>query len=336
MMFAEAGDSADAVRSMLAAGRPAVDELAKALRRTAPPAVITCARGSSDNAATYARYLIEMRLGVVTGSLGLSVASIYRAPLRLPNGLAIAISQSGASPDLLAAVEQARAAGSTALALVNMPGSPLAGLADHVIDLAAGPEHSVAATKSFIASLAAIAWLVGAWAEDGELLAAVEQLPLLLEDAWKLDWSAALPALTQISNAFILGRGPGLAIAQEGALKLKETCGIHAEALSAAEVEHGPMALAKPGFATLIFAQDDETGGHTARLAETLVNRGVTVISAGFEQAGAINLPVLKAHPVLQPILLIQSFYRLAAQLSTARGMDPDRPPHLQKVTRTL
>jgi glucosamine--fructose-6-phosphate aminotransferase (isomerizing) len=336
LMFAEARGSAEAVKWLFAANRPHVRDLAQGLRACPPTAAITCARGSSDNAATYGRYLIETRLGVVSGSLGLSVASIYRAPFRLPGGLAVAISQSGASPDLLAATEQAKVAGATTLALVNTPGSPLGAVADHVIELSAGPERSVAATKSFIASLAALACLVAEWEQDRELLAEIERLPELLDQAWALDWSAALPTLVEARNGFVLGRGPGLAIAQEGALKLKETCRIHGEALSAAEVEHGPMALARPGFVALVFAQDDPTHAGTMAIAELLMEHGATVIVAGADVPGAINLPFLAAHPLLQPILLIQSFYRLAAELSVARGMDPDHPPHLQKVTRTM
>jgi glucosamine--fructose-6-phosphate aminotransferase (isomerizing) len=334
-MFREAGESPAAVARMLAENGAVMRALCRRLEATPPAAAITCARGSSDNAATYGRYLVETRIGLVTGSLGLSVASVYRAPLRLRDVLCVAVSQSGASPDLLAAMEQARRSGAITVAMVNVADSPLAAAADHVVALSAGPETSVAATKSFIASLAAFAWLVGAWAGDADLLAGVERLPDLLRRAWACDWSAALPVLAGARGAIVLGRGPGLAAAQEAALKLKETCRIHAEALSAAEVEHGPMALAGPDLPVLAFAQDDPSRALTVAVAMRLIGRGAPTVLAGAEGPGALALPAIPAHPLLQPLLLTMAFYRLAAELSLARGMDPDHPPHLQKVTRT-
>src|SRR4029077_14707969 len=155
----------------------------------------------------------------------------------------LAISQSGASPDLLAAVASARAAGARIVALVNAESSPLAQLADDLLPLHAGPERSVAATKSYIASLAALAQLVASWSEDHELTAALRETPALLARAWQLDWSAAVARLVTATNLYVIGRGIGLGVAQGAALKFKEACGLHAEALSAAELRHGPMAL---------------------------------------------------------------------------------------------
>ncbi len=134
----------------------------------------------------------------------------------------------------------------------------------------------------------------------------------------------------------MIGRGPGLGVAQEAALKFKETCGLHAEALSAAELRHGPMALVRAGFPLLIFTQDDETRAGVLELARELITHGARVLLAGAELPGAIVLPATPAHPVLEPLLLVQSFYRLANALALARGRDPDRPPHLNKVTETV
>jgi glucosamine--fructose-6-phosphate aminotransferase (isomerizing) len=335
-MFTEAAESARAVAAMLAANAGAIRGLAARLRARPPVAVVTCARGSSDNAATYARYLIETAVGAITSSMGLSVGSLYGADLKLAGGLCLAISQSGASPDLLAAVERAKAGGALAVALVNVPDSPLASLADEVITLAAGPERSVAATKSFITAQAALAWLTAEWAGDADLLAAVQALPELLAEAWALDWSAALAPLATAQNIFTIGRGPGLGVAQEAALKLKETSAIHAEAISAAEVRHGPMALAQPGFTAFVFAQDDAALATTRATAAALVERGAQVILAGAEIDGGLALPTIAAHPAVEPVLLAQAFYRLTAELSVLRGHDPDHPPHLAKVTRTL
>jgi glucosamine--fructose-6-phosphate aminotransferase (isomerizing) len=336
LMFREAEESAEAVARLIASQAGALRRLAERLRRRPPPVVLTCARGSSDNAATYARYLVETQLGIATGSLGLSVASIYRAPLKLDGALCLAISQSGASPDLLAAVAETKAAGALTVGLVNAPNSPLADVADEVIELSAGPERSVAATKSYIASLAALAWLTAAWRGDGAAQAAVDSLPGALEHAWALDWGQAAHLLHDQRSMFTLGRGPGLGVAQEAALKLKETCAIHAEAFSAAEVLHGPVALLEPGFTSLVFAQSDAARAGTREVARELVARGGTVIGAGVAVEGGHLLPHRPAHPLVEPIVFAQAFYRLAAQVSVARGLDPDRPRHLNKVTRTV
>jgi glucosamine--fructose-6-phosphate aminotransferase (isomerizing) len=202
--------------------------------------------------------------------------------------------------------------------------------------LRAGPETSVAATKSYIASLAAIVHLVSAWSEDPELGAQLAQLPDLLSRSLSLDWSLAADRLKDVRDLYVIGRGLGLGIAQEAALKLKETCGLHAEAFSAAEVRHGPMAIVGEGFPVLMLAQDDETKDSVEDLAFEFAGRGAAVLLAGAQAEGVRSLPVLETHPVLQPILLIQSFYRVTATLALARGFDPDRPPHLNKVTETV
>src|SRR5262249_40054435 len=152
-------------------------ELGERLRQRAPRAVVTCARGSSDHAATFAKYLLETRLGIVTASAAPSVSSLYEARLDLRDMVLLAISQSGASPDLLAAVDNAKAAGAFVVALVNTESSPLAQAAHCAIGLRAGIEHSVAATKSYIASLAAIIHLVAAWSQDARLLAELQETP---------------------------------------------------------------------------------------------------------------------------------------------------------------
>jgi glutamine---fructose-6-phosphate transaminase (isomerizing) len=334
-MYAEAAQAPALIAAQLAANGSRVRQLAEQLRTHPPRAVVTCARGSSDNAATFARYLIETRLGVLTSSAAPSVSSVYAAAPDLGGSLMLAISQSGASPDLLAVVERGRAAGARIVALVNAADSPLAQRADVLIPLQAGIERSVAATKSFLASLSALVQLIASWAEDAELAAALATAPQRLEDAWQADWSAALPALTEATSLYVIGRGPGLAIAQEAALKFKETCGLHAEAVSAAELRHGPMALVRAGFPLLLFAQQDESHAGVEHLAGELVAHGAQVLLAGARVAGATTLPLVPAHPVIEPLLLAQSFYRLANALALARGRDPDRPPHLHKVTET-
>jgi glutamine---fructose-6-phosphate transaminase (isomerizing) len=335
-LFQEAAEAAEIVRLQLRTNAEVAEKLGERLRRHRPYAVVTCARGSSDHAATFAKYLLETRVGILTSSAAPSVSSVYSARADLRGTVMLAISQSGASPDLLATVANARSAGAMILAMVNVETSPLAKAADYTIPLCAGREQSVAATKSYIAALAAIIHLVAFWSEDEELLDALVQAPAALERAWKLDWQAALPWLTPARDLYVVGRGLGLGIAQEAALKLKETCGLHAEALSAAELRHGPMALVQAGFPVLIFAQNDETHGGVATLAEELAGRGAQIMLAGAKAPQSLVLPTETAHPAIQPMLIAQSFYRLVNALSIARGYDPDRPPHLRKVTETV
>jgi len=334
-MFSEAADAGRVVRVQRARIGAASRALAEALRQTPPRAVVTLARGSSDNAGTVARYLIETHLRLLTSSAAPSVTSVYDAAPALAGTLLLAISQSGRSPDLLASAEAAKAGGARLVALVNDEASPLAAAADTVLPLCAGAELSVAATKSFIASVAAMLHLIADWSEDAELAAALDTLHDLLDQAWALDWSPALPALEKATNLYIVGRGHALGAAQEMALKIKETCGFHAEAFSAAEVRHGPMALVGQGFPVLLLGQDDESLPSVTALAAEFAGRGATLMSAGVDAPG-IRLPVLAAHPALQPLLQVQSFYRLANALAVARGRDPDRPPHLAKVTETV
>ena len=335
LMFREAGEAPAAIAAQLARNADAVARLGERLRAHPPRLVVTVARGSSDHAATFAKYLLETRTGVITASAAPSVASVYGATQDLRDCLFLALSQSGRSPDLLAAVDAAKQAGALVVALVNDEGSPLAAAADHALPLCAGEERSVAATKSHLATLAGLVHLVAAWQRDRELDVALRAAPELLRRAWALDWSEALPVLRDTSHLYVIARGLGLGIAQEAALKCKEACGLHAESFSSAEVRHGPQALMRAGFPALLFAQDDETRAGIAELAADLVQRGVTVLAAGVTAAGAISLPTLESHAVLAPLALEQSFYRLANALAIARGLDPDNPPYLRKVTQT-
>ncbi|HKE93778.1 MAG TPA: SIS domain-containing protein [Povalibacter sp.] len=335
-MFREAAQSAEVVRRQIHANADSMRELGAMLRYLAPRAIVTCARGSSDHAATFARYLIESHTPVLTSSAAPSLSSVYDASTDLRDAVFLVISQSGKSPDLLASVANAKSSGACIVALCNTPDSPLSRMAHHAIDLRAGSETSVAATKSYIASLSASVHLLASWTQDNALLDALRLAPEQLEQSWTLDWGRAVGALRSAVNLFVVGRGYGLGIAQEAALKFKETCGLHAEAFSAAEVQHGPMALVGPGFPILAFSQSDETRGGVESVAGDFAARGANVLLAGGRAAGAIALPVVAAHPVIEPMLMIQSFYRLAVTLATARGFNPDVPPHLRKVTETV
>lgn len=333
VMELEAGEAAAAVARMLEANRDAFIAIARRLHASPPATVVTCARGSSDHAATYAKYLIETMTGTPTASAALSIASLYDAPSVVGNRLCLAISQSGQSPDLLAAVAQQRSAGAFVVALVNAPDTPLADLADIVIPLSARVERSVAATKSYICSLAAIAALVAAWSRNAALETALGTLPARLDDAFALDWSPAVTAYHDATNLFVLGRGYGLGAAQEAALKFKETAALHAECFSAAEVRHGPMAIVGKGFHVLALGGTDRAAISVRDAVAEFRSRGATVLLADPEVG---DLPAIAAHPAIEPILMIQSFYRMASALALARGCNPDSPPHLNKVTETL
>lgn len=336
-MFAEAAEAPAVVAAQLRANSDLVRRAADRLRERRPRAALICGRGSSDNAGVYARYMIETRAGVLTSPAPLAVSSVYGRAPDVSGAVCLTISQSGRSPDLVAAAAAARRGGAFVIALVNAERSDLSDVADLTLPLRAGAETSVAATKSFIASLSAIAHLVAEWTGDVDLVTGLEVLPDRLAEAWRRDWRMALSELKDASSLYVVGRGVGYAAAREAALKLKETCAIHAEAFSAAEVLHGPMTLVGRGFPVLMLAQADATLDGNTALAADFAERGATVVAAGLPHAPAVHsLPVVSGHAALQPILLIQSFYRLAAELSVARGLDPDRPPYLKKVTETV
>lgn len=333
LMFREAAESADVIAAQFARNRGAVQALAASLRAAPPPFVVTCARGSSDRAATYAKYLFETQLGRVTACASPSVGSVYGVRQQVRDALYVVISQSGRSPDLLRNAEAAKAAGARVVALVNVEDSPLAQLADTVIAVGAGRERSVAATKSYLASLAAILQLTAYWKNDPALIDSLDALPGALAQAWACDWSSLTDGLVDAHNLFVIGRGPGLAAAQEAALKFKETCGLHAEGYSSAEVRHGPMALVGAGFPVLAFTQPDEAAAGTRALLEEFAARGARVWLAG--EGG--DLPQVAApHALCAPLLTVQSFYRAVNALALRRGHDPDLPPHLNKVTETV
>src|SRR3954468_22688118 len=203
-MFQEAAQAGSVVRAQLEANAVPVARLAKRLRDAPPRVVITCARGSSDHAATFAKYLFETRLGMITSSAAPSVSSVYGARQDLRDCLFLAISQSGRSPDLIANARSAQEAGALVVAAVNDESSPLASLADFRLPLCAGEEKSVAATKSYIASLCALVHLASEWSRDGALRTALARLPSDLDRAWALDWSEAMNAFSTVTHLYVI------------------------------------------------------------------------------------------------------------------------------------
>ncbi|MDR6398176.1 glucosamine--fructose-6-phosphate aminotransferase (isomerizing) [Herbaspirillum seropedicae] len=336
LMLKEARSAADYVAVQLTRDQDRYAPLGARLRAAPPANIVTVARGSSDHAASYCAYLIMARLGRIVASLPMSLVTLNHAPLQVRDALAIAISQSGQSPDVVEPIRYFHAQGAATVALVNQADSPLASAAQWSLPLHAGVESSVAATKSFIASLVASALLTAHWQDDAALLNALAQLPDALRAACACDWSDAVQALTPADRIMVVGRGIGFPLALEAALKCKETCAIQAEAFSGAEIKHGPMALIEEGYPLLMFAIRGPAQAGMLALAAEMRVRGAKVLLAAPEDVVErdLTLPVA-ATPDLDPIVAIQAFYVMAAQLSAARGMDADRPRHLNKVTKT-
>ena len=306
------------------------------LRQTPPQVVVTCARGSSAHAATFGKHLIERYLGLPVAAAAPSIASVYGSGLRLRDQLVLVISQSGKSDDLIAFAAQAQRSGAVTVAITNDASAPLAAVCPFVLPIGAGPELSVAATKTFVATVAALIRLTAAWADLRELNAALARLPPRLADAAQLDWDTAARALSNASSLVTIGRGPTLAIAREAALKLKETCNLHAEAFSGAEFLHGPVALVSVRYPVLMFMPSDAAAAGMAELATWLAGKGSLVFATEPTGATPHGLPVLPPDQAeADAVCLIQSFYTMIVTLAERLGTDIDRPRNLNKVTRT-
>jgi glucosamine--fructose-6-phosphate aminotransferase (isomerizing) len=338
LMLDEIRETPGRVAAMLEGDHDAYASLQAALDARPPVFAATIARGSSDHAASYGAWLLGITRGLATASLPPSLVSRYAVQPRLQHALVLGLSQSGASPDIVKSLEAAARSGAITTAIVNQADSPLAAAAAHVLPQRAGEERSVAATKSFMLTAVALARLVAGWSDDRALGAALARLPGHLAAAIATDWKTAMDTLEDASSLYVLGRGPTLAIAGEAALKLKETCYLHAEAFSSAEVQHGPKAVIDQDFPLLALATADAGGADTKAFAAERARNGGTVItlSPDADAPGLhIRLPE-PLHPLLDPILAIAAFYPMAEALARARGHDPDNPRGLKKVTSTV
>lgn len=331
-MSEEAREAPAAVARFLDRNAGALTSLGERLRRNTPPMIISSARGSSDHAASYFKYLTEISLGIPVASLGPSVVSVYGASLKVRGALCVTISQSGQSPDIVALQEEARKSGALTVALVNVEDSPVARSADICLPLQAGQEQSVAATKSFIAALAACAALVAHWRADAASIAALNGLPEKLHEACDVDWPEFRQLGEKADSLYVVGRGPSLPIAAELALKLKETCALHAEAYSLAEVMHGPLELLGKGFPVLALVPEDAARPASLSAIGRMRGTGANVVSIG---GGGLDY-VPAGHGFLDPISMVQTAYIAIDQLARMRGRDPDKPLLLKKVTETL
>jgi len=336
-MQREVAEIPGVVANFLKQSGPVISDAAAALRAADPALVATIARGSSDHASAYLKYAIELTLGLPVASIGPSIASIYGKELKLNRAVAISISQSGKSPDIVGMTQSAKKGGATTIAITNTPASPLAEASDFTIDLHAGVEQSVAATKTFATSVVAGLALIARWSGDTNLSAAIAALPESLAKAVACDWSEMIGALDGHNALYVLGRGPGWAIANEAALKFKETCNIQAESYSAAEVMHGPVAIVTPGYPVLALAARDAAEASVADMAHKLAGQGALAFLTSDRPGAAKRLPfAATGHPLTDPLALIVSFYGFVEQLSRHRGLNPDVPVALKKVTETV
>lgn len=336
-MYREIREIPDATRRLLSDGREAIEKTADDLRRSTPYFISTVARGSSDHAATYFKYAAELTLGLPVASIGPSVASIYGAELSLGNSACIGISQSGQSPDIVKMTQSAAKQGALTVAITNEPASPLAQACKHTIPIHAGTERSVAATKTFVTSAVAALALLAHWKRDKSLIAAIDKLPEHLEEAVTYDWPALRHTLKRRDSLFVLGRGPSFAMSNEAALKFKETCQIHAESYSSAEVLHGPVSIIEPDFPVLAFASRDASEISIVSVADKLSQQGASSFISSDLAQHAERLDFAKtSHPLTEPLALIVSFYAFIERLSVERGINPDLPRNLKKVTETV
>ena len=327
----------EATRRLLDGSAARFADAGAALRRLDPVMIATIARGSSDHATAFLKYAIEISAGIPVASIGPSITSIYGRELRLKGCAALSISQSGGSPDIVAMTRSAKKTGALTIALTNTPDSPLGRAADVTIDLLAGRELSVAATKSFISSIVAGLAILANWTEDSALKNSLAALPDVFAQSMAVDWSPLLGALEGRSSLYVLGRGPAFAVAQEAALKFKETGAVLAEAFSSAEVVHGPARIVEAGFPVLALASRDAGEAGVAEIADGLAGQGAAVYATSSLVKKADRLPFVPAgHPLTDALSLAVSFYVFAEMYSRHRGFDPDRPPHLKKVTETL
>ena len=333
VMAREIAEIPEVIERQLERGLPAYIKAGEALKRLNPAALVTCARGTSDHAATYCKYLWEIRAGIPVASIGPSVASIYESDLRLAGMACLTISQSGGSPDLVAMQQRARDAGAHTIAMLNVEDSPVGTAAAEVLPLLAGPEQAVAATKTFVASLLAGAALVAGFTGDRALVEALRSLPELLRRALAVRWPEL--ALARAETLYTVSRGPMIGVAAEAALKIKETCRLHAEAYSAAEVLHGPIALAGPKMSALCFLPSDRAADSVARAIERLRKAGAAATTVGCREGADVRLPAA-ADDMLGGLLQITAFYAFIERLAVSLGENPDAPPGLKKVTETV
>ena len=337
----ELGEGPATVERLLDRAGPAIDAVARAVRARDVELVVIAARGTSDHAAIYAQYILGARNGLPVALAAPSLASLYGTAPRLHHALVLGISQSGRSPDVVAVLADARRQGALTVALTNEPASELAAAAEHLVALEAGPERAVAATKTYLAEIAVIALLSGALAGDARSRRELAALPDALREALRTE-DAVEPlaaAYAAEERAVVLARGFQYATAREWALKLKELAGVLADPYSAADFQHGPIALLEPGYPVLAVATAGPAlAGMTELLARLRDARARLLVLS--DDPGTLALGDGVALPAgvpewLAPLVAIIPAQLFAYHLARARGLDPEAPRNLSKVTLT-
>ncbi|WP_293914092.1 SIS domain-containing protein [Deinococcus sp.] len=336
LMLREAREAPEVMSRQAAQNADAVAQLAGVLRSRRPTYAVTVARGSSDHACSVLKYALETQLALPVASLGPSVHTLYGAQLDLKGALVIAVSQSGASPDVVETLRMARLSGAVTVALVNVEGSDLGREAEFALPLRCGAEKAVAATKSYLAALSAFFPVIAALNGDQTLSAALERLPVALRRVLELEGTAFNLAERYrfADNLLILARGLHFGVAQEAALKLKEICGIHAEAYSAAEFSHGPRRLIAEGLPILGFTSTDAAQDATDAAYRDLKTSGADLRTIGPAAHSSLMTPAT-GHPLTDVVASALAFYLFGAHLALHKGLNPDAPPLLSKVTKT-
>jgi glucosamine--fructose-6-phosphate aminotransferase (isomerizing) len=333
LMADEIAQIPSAAATLLTEGAAELRALAEDIKGRNFTYVIICGRGSSGHAGVYLRYLIETIMGYGVSASAPSVITGYRTTPKMRGALFIVISQSGRSPDLIAATNAAREGGAFTLALVNDASSPVALAAHRVLPIHAGEERSVAATKTVVNSMLAGALLIAQVAGDEVLRAGLNRMPERLASARALDWSAWGASLQNASAAYVTGRGHGFGPAREIALKISETLRLPALAYSSAELRHGPRAALGKSTPVLVLRQNDAVSLSIDELAADLQAASLPVFMCGGNGA----LPWLgDDHPACDPVTMMVPAYSAIEREAVRRGYDPDKPVGLKKVTETL
>ncbi|WP_369190094.1 SIS domain-containing protein [Streptomyces sp. R08] len=340
IMAREMAEQPAVLRRILDEGAPRIRQVAQEVAARTPRFVLLTARGTSDNAALYAKYLLEIRLGLPCGLTSMSTTTAYGAHPDLTDVLVVTVSQSGGSPDLVASTRAAREAGAITVAVTNNPDSPLAAVSEYHVDIMAGPEKALPATKTYTASLLALYLFVeGLRGGDG---AAAKALPDLAEQLLaRQDEVRTLASRYRFAERMVItSRGYGYPTAKEAALKLMETSYIPALAYSGADLLHGPLAMVDNVSPVIAVVTDGRGGAALQPVLDRLRGRGADLVVIGpagqVEQASAgFVLPVEGVPEELQPVLEILPLQLLAYEVTIARGQDPDAPRALAKVTET-
>lgn len=349
VMHREILQQPDVCAKLLEREAPALAKLVAGFKAKPPKGILMAARGSSDHAAIYGRYLLEHLTGVPVALAAPSLITTYKAQPRLKEWLVIGVSQSGQGPDINAVVAQASRQGAMTIGLTNDPKSGLAKASRHVLHLGADKEEAVAATKTFTAELAGLALLGVLWSGDKALRRALEGIPAQMQSVLaqtEAPVKAAATRLKALGSCVVLGRGYQMGIAHEMGLKMKECAGVPALSYSVADFAHGPVSLAQKGFPVFYVSGPGALEAESARYTQDFLDRGARVFRVGLQDKGlaklkkhaALDLSMLAqavAPEPLTPLLTILPGQWFAYANALAKGLDPANPKGLKKVTKT-